>query len=297
MLEARRSEIPGLIIETELKRHYPFGHATAHLLGYLGKITEQQIKSNPQYQKLPSYFQVGQTGLEKLFDDILIGIPGEKIIEVDALGRELRLIKESPPIKGEDLYLTIDALLQESAYRAFENYSGAFVAIKPDTGEVLALVSSPSFDPNKFVEGVPPQYWNELTNNPKNPLLNRATQGLYAPGSTFKIITALAGLEEGVITPDRVLVNCTGGVTLGKWTFGCWRKEGHGAVNLRRALIESCDVYFYELGKILGIKRIYKYATLLGLGSVTGFSADEKSGLVPDEEWKKKCKEDFLVFR
>ncbi|GAQ94318.1 penicillin-binding protein 2 [Thermodesulfovibrio aggregans] len=290
MLEARRSEIPGLIIETELKRHYPFGHATAHLLGYLGKITEQQIKSNPQYQKLPSYFQVGQTGLEKLFDDILIGIPGEKIIEVDALGRELRLIKESPPIKGEDLYLTIDALLQESAYRAFENYSGAFVAIKPDTGEVLALVSSPSFDPNKFVEGVPPQYWNELTNNPKNPLLNRATQGLYAPGSTFKIITALAGLEEGVITPDRVLVNCTGGVTLGKWTFGCWRKEGHGAVNLRRALIESCDVYFYELGKILGIKRIYKYATLLGLGSVTGFSADEKSGLVPDEEWKKSVK-------
>jgi len=290
MLEARRSELPGLIIETEIKRHYPFGPATAHLLGYLGKITEEQIKNNPQYQSLPSYFMVGQTGLEKIFDDELRGIPGEKIIEVDALGRELRLIKESPPIKGEDIYLTIDALLQESAYKAFENHAGAFVAIKPDTGEILALLSFPSFDPNVFVEGITGQHWNELINNPQNPLLNRAIQGLYAPGSTFKIITALAGLEEGVITPDKVLVNCTGGISFGQWTFGCWKKEGHGPVNLRRALVESCDVYFYELGRILGIKKIHKYATLLGLGSPTGFNSDEKSGLVPDEEWKKNVK-------
>ncbi|WP_353683419.1 penicillin-binding protein 2 [Thermodesulfovibrio sp. 3907-1M] len=290
MLEARRSEIPGLIIQTELKRHYPFGPATAHLLGYLGKITEQQIKNNPQYQSLPSYFLVGQTGLEKLFDERLMGIPGEKIVEVDALGRELRLIKESPPVKGEDIYLTIDALLQEAAYKSFDTLTGAFVAIKPDTGELLALLSSPSFDPNKFVEGVTEAYWNELISNPKNPLLNRAVQGLYAPGSTFKIITALAGLEEGVITPDKVLVNCNGGISVGQWTFGCWKKEGHGPVNLRKALVESCDVYFYELGRILGIKKIHKYATLLGLGSSTGFNSDEKSGLVPDDEWKKKVK-------
>ncbi|GAB5045635.1 penicillin-binding protein 2 [Thermodesulfovibrio sp. TK110] len=290
MLETRRSEIPGLIIETEIKRHYPFGPATAHLIGYLGKITDQQIKNNPQYKTLPSYFLVGQTGLEKLFDERLMGIPGEKIVEVDALGRELRLIKESPPVKGEDIYLTIDALLQDAAYKSFETLTGAFVAIKPDTGEILALLSSPSFDPNKFVEGVTEQYWNELINNQKNPLLNRAIQGLYAPGSTFKIITALAGLEEGVITPDKILVNCTGGISLGQWTFGCWKKEGHGPVNLRRALVESCDVYFYEVGRILGIKKIHKYATLLGLGTATGFSSDEKSGLVPDDEWKKNVK-------
>lgn len=290
MLEARRSELPGLIIETEIKRHYPFGLATAHLLGYLGKITEEQIKNNPQYKNLPSYFMVGQTGLEKIFDDKLRGIPGEKIVEVDALGRELRLIKESPPVKGEDIYLTIDMLLQEAAFHAFEGKEGAFVALKPDTGEILALFSSPSFDPNMFVEGVKGDYWKELINNPKNPLLNRTIQGVYAPGSTFKIITALAGLEEGVITPDKVLVNCTGGISFGKWTFGCWKKGGHGPVNLKRALVESCDVYFYELGRILGIKKIHKYATLLGLGSPTGFNSDEKSGLVPDEEWKRNVK-------
>ncbi len=276
MLEVRRSELPGLIIEPEIKRHYPFGAATAHLLGYLGKITEEQIKNNPEYQNLPSYFMVGQTGLEKLFDNSLRGIQGEKIIEVDALGRELRLIKEIQPVKGEDIYLTIDALLQESAHKAFsggssaqtnnlEGITGAFVALKPDTGEILALLSSPSFDPNIFI-------------------------GLYAPGSTFKIITAIAGLEEGIVSPDKILVNCTGGISFSQWTFGCWQKEGHGPVNLRRALVESCDVYFYELGKILGIKKIYKYATLLGLGNSTGFSDDEKPGLVPDEEWKKNVK-------
>ncbi|MCS7163388.1 MAG: penicillin-binding protein 2 [Thermodesulfovibrio sp.] len=290
MLEARRSEIPGLIIETEIKRHYPFGPATAHLIGYLGKITEQQIRNNPQYKNLPSYFLVGQTGLEKTFDTKLFGVPGEKIIEVDALGRELRLIKESPPTKGEDIYLTIDVLLQESAYKAFEGYSGAFVALKPDTGEILALLSSPSFDPNIFVEGISENYWNELLNNSRTPLLNRAIQGLYAPGSTFKIITAIAALEEGLITPEKNLVNCTGGINFGKWSFGCWKKEGHGPVNLTRALIESCDVYFYELGRILGIGKIYKYATLLGLGNPTGFSSEEKPGLVPNEEWKKSIK-------
>ncbi len=290
MLEARRSEIPGLIIEIEMKRHYPFSSATAHLLGYLGKITDQQIKNNPKYQNLPSYFLVGQTGLEKIFDDKLIGISGEKIIEVDALGRELRLIKESPPVKGEDIYLTIDAFLQESAYKAFNSHAGAFVALKADTGEILSLLSFPSFDSNMFVEGVSENYWNELVNNPQNPLLNRTIQGLYAPGSTFKIITALAGLEEGLVTPDRTLVNCAGGINFGQWSFGCWKKEGHGSVNLIRALVESCDVYFYELGRILGIGKIYKYATLLGLGNPTGFISEEKSGLIPNEEWKKNVK-------
>lgn len=287
MLESRKSDLPGLLIDIEMKRHYPLGYATAHLIGYLGKITEEQLKTNKAYKNLPSYFMVGQTGLEKLFDDKLRGTPGEKIIEVDALGRELRLIKETPPSKGEDVYLTIDAFLQEAAFKAFGEYSGAFVAIKPETGEVLALVNSPSFDPNMFVEGVSEKYWKELNSNPKNPLLNRAINGLYAPGSTFKVIPALAGLEEKFVTPEKILTTCSGGISFGKWTFGCWKKEGHGPVDLKRALIESCDVYFYELGRLIGIKRIHQYSTLLGLGSPTGFMSDEKSGLVPDEEWKK----------
>lgn len=288
LLEARKTDIPGLIIDIEMKRHYIYDKATSHIIGYLGKITESQIKNNPSLQDLPSYFKVGQTGLEYQYDDLLRGKPGEKIVEIDAIGRELRLIKETPPIKGSDIYLTIDAFLQESAYKALENQNGAFVAIKPETGEILAMISTPSFDSNMFVEGVPAKYWAELINNPRNPLLNKATQGLYPPGSTFKIITALAGLEEGLISTDKILVNCRGGINLGKWTFGCWKKEGHGNVNLKKALTESCDVYFYELGKILGIERIANYAKKLGLGETTGFSLEEKAGLVPDEKWKVK---------
>lgn len=288
MLEARKTDIPGLIIDIEMKRHYIYDKATSHIIGYLGKITESQIKNNPSLQDLPSYFKVGQTGLEYQYDDLLRGKPGEKIVEIDALGRELRLIKETPPVKGSDIYLTIDAFLQESAYKALENQNGAFVAIKPDTGEILAMISTPSFDSNMFVEGVPTKYWAELINNPSNPLLNKATQGLYPPGSTFKIITALAGLEERLISPDKILVNCRGGINLGQWTFGCWKKEGHGNVNLKKALTESCDVYFYELGKMLGIEKMANYAKKLGLGEITGFSLEEKGGLVPDENWKVK---------
>lgn len=288
MLEARRTEIPGLIIDIDMKRHYIYDKATSHLLGYLGKVTEEQIKNNPLLKDLPPYFRVGQTGLEYKYDDLLRGKAGEKIVEVDALGRELRLIRETPPVKGEDIYLTIDAFLQEAAYKALENYNGAFVALKPQTGEILAMVSTPSFDSNMFVEGVPAKYWTQLVNDPRNPLLNKAIQGLYPPGSTFKIIIALAGLEENLISPEKNLVNCRGGISLGKWTFGCWRKDGHGNVNLKKALAESCDVYFYELGKILGIQKIANYSKRLGLGNPTGFSSEEKSGLVPDENWKLK---------
>lgn len=288
MLEARRTEIPGLIIDIDMKRHYIYDKSTSHLLGYLGKVTEEQIKNNPSLKDLPPYFRIGQTGLEYKYDDLLRGKAGEKIVEVDALGRELRLIREFPPVKGEDIYLTIDAFLQEAAYKALENQNGAFVALNPETGAILAMVSTPSFDPNMFVERVPTKYWAELINNPQNPLLNKAIQGLYPPGSTFKIITALAALEEGLISADKMLVNCRGGINLGKWTFGCWKKEGHGYVDLKRALSESCDVYFYEVGKILGIERISNYAKKLGLGEITGFILEEKSGLIPDENWKIK---------
>lgn len=286
MLEANRTEIPGLTIEIEMKRHYTYEKATSHLIGYLGQITEEQIKINSSLRDLPPYFRIGQIGLEYRYDDELRGRAGEKVVEVDALGRELRLIKETPPVKGKDIYLTIDAFLQEAAYKALENYNGAFIAVNPNTGEILAMVSTPSFDPNLFVDGVPSKYWSQLVNDPRHPLLNKVIQGVYPPGSTFKVVTALAGLEEGLILSDRILVNCKGSLSIGKWTFGCWRKEGHGQVNLKRAIIESCDVYFYELGKLVGIENIHKYATKLGLGNATGFSPEEKPGLVPNSDWK-----------
>lgn len=288
MLEARRAEIPGLIVEIDMKRHYIYDKSTSPLLGYIGKVSKEQIKNNLSLKNLPPYFKIGQTGLEYKYDDLLRGKAGEKIIEVDALGRELRLLREYPPVKGEDIHLTIDIFLQEAAYRALENRSGAFVALEAKTGAILAMVSTPSFDPNMFVERVSAKYWADLINNPHSPLLNRAIQGLYPPGSTFKIVTALAALEEGLITADKMLVNCRGGINLGKWTFGCWKKEGHGYVDLKRALSESCDVYFYEVGKMLGIEKISKYAKKLGLGEPTGFILEEKSGLVPDEIWKIK---------
>jgi penicillin-binding protein 2 len=225
-----------------------------------------------------------------LFDKTLRGIPGEKVIEVDSLGREIRLLKEKNPIKGEDTRLTLDINLQKEAEEAFAERAGALVAIKPDTGEVLGLVSKPSFDPNHFAKGVRYEEWTALTQDKNKPLLNRALQSQYPPGSTFKIIMAIAALEEGVITPETK-VECRGGITYGRWHFGCWRKKGHGVVSLHRALVESCDVYFYEVGKRLGIDKIYDYASSFGLGKETGFKlVNERRGLIPNTKWKEENK-------
>jgi penicillin-binding protein 2 len=216
----------------------------------------------------------------------LRGIPGERIIEIDALGREIKLLKENPPVKGEDLKLSIDINLQKAAEEAFAGRAGAVAALKPDTGEILGLVSRPSFDPNLFARGVNYSQWAALIQDKKTPMLNRALQSQYPPGSTFKIVTAIAALNEGVITPDTK-VTCTGGITYGKWQFGCWKKGGHGTISLHRAIVESCDVYFYEVGKRLGIDKIAEYARKLGLGSKTGLQlVKERSGLIPDTNWK-----------
>lgn len=288
-IEARRSDFPGLFVDVDVTRHYIYGETGAHLLGYLGKLDQKQY-NDPDFKGLPSDAFVGQWGIERLYDKLLRGIPGERIVEVDALGRELRLIAEKPPSKGEDLVLAMDINLQKAAEESFGGKTGALVAIKPDSGEILALVSKPSFDPNLFAKGVSQRQWEDFINNPKNPLLNRALQSQYPPGSTFKIVTALAGLEEGVIDKETK-VTCNGGLSYGRWHFGCWKKSGHGTLSLHRALVESCDVYFYEVGRRLGIDKIASYARELGLGNDSGIGlVKERRGVIPDTKWKQEKK-------
>lgn len=285
LIEARKSDFPGLTIEVDVSREYLYGSSGAHLVGYLGKLNQSQSR-HTEFKDLPPDAFIGQWGIEKLYDKHLRGIPGEKIIEIDALGKELRLLQEISPVKGEDLKLAIDINLQKEAEEAFGERTGALVAIKTDSGEILALVSKPSFDPNMFTNGINQKQWEGLVKNPGQPLLNRALQSQYPPGSTFKIITAIAGLETGVID-SNTQVTCNGGIAYGKWRFGCWQKHGHGTVSLHRALVESCDVYFYEVGRRLGIDQLASYARAFGLGTESGLPlVRERTGLIPDTKWK-----------
>lgn len=286
-IEARRSDFPGLTVDVDVSREYLFGNTGAHLIGYLGKPNELQYAS-PDFRDVPSNAFIGQWGVERLYDKGLRGTSGERVIEMDALGRELRLLREQPPARGEDVKLAMDINLQRQAEEAFGGRTGALVAFMADTGEIIALVSSPSFDPNLFAHGIKQKQWEELSQNRKYPLLNRTLQSQYPPGSTFKIITAIAALEEGAVDTGTK-VTCDGGIAYGRWRFGCWQKSGHGAVSLHRALVESCDVYFYELGKRLGIDKIATYARLFGLGRESGLQmVKERRGLVPDTKWKQE---------
>lgn len=290
-VEARRSDFPGLSIDVESSRQYPFGKIGSHVIGYLGKITPQQ-SSNKELRSLPPDALIGQWGAEAMFDATLRGVAGEKVIEVDALGRELRKLQESPAVKGSDIYLSIDINVQKAAEESFGDKAGAIVAVKPNSGEILALASLPSFDPNLFARGIPYEEWKSLIEDKKKPMLNRAIQSQYPPGSIFKIITAIAALEEKVID-EKEKIFCRGGINYGSWSFGCWRKGGHGFVDLHKALVESCDVYFYEIGRRLGIDKIYKYAVAFGFGKETGIDiipVKEKKGLIPNAEWKRERK-------
>ena len=289
VIEARRSDFPGLLIEVETSREYMYGSVGSHLIGYLGKLNPAQ-SNDPNFKDVPPEAFIGQWGVEKLYDKTLRGTAGQRIIEVDAVGREIRLLYETAPIKGSDLDLSIDIALQREAERAFEGRAGALVALKTDTGEVLGLVSSPSFDPNRFAKGVSYSDWKALMEDQKKPMLNRAIQSQYPPGSTFKILTAIAALEEGAIDTSTK-ADCRGGLNYGKWRFGCWKKTGHGVVSIHRALVESCDVFFYETGKRVGFDKIHDYAVKLGLGEETGITlGKERKGLIPNSDWKLETK-------
>ncbi len=284
-IEARRSDFPGLMIDTNIIRHYVYDKIGAHFIGYIGKPTSKQLKDLEQRYITPETF-LGKWGVESLLEERLRGIPGKEIIEVDALGRQLRVLDYQLPEKGKDLKLSLDIKLQKVAVESFGNRAGALLALDPRSGEVIASVSLPTFNPNDFIHGIDTKKWESLNKDIRHPFLNRVLQSVYPPGSVFKIVVAIAGLEEGIITPD-FKVYCNGLMHFGNRSYGCWKRSGHGFVSFQKAMIESCDIYFYEVGRRLGINKIEKYARLFGLGRETGLGiSGEQKGIIPDPEWK-----------
>jgi len=287
ILETHRYELPGVVIQVKPRRRYLQERLAPHVIGYLGEISPEQLTQSEYGLNRPGDL-IGQCGIEQVWEHNLHGRRGRRMVEIDASGRVLRVIKQVPPFPGKNLRLTLDARLQRAAQAALGQTAGAVVALDPNNGEILAMASNPTFNQNEFVKGISGERWRQLSNDPLHPLENRAISGQYPPGSTYKIVVAAAGLAEGVITPET-RITCTGGYPFGNRTFRCWKKGGHGSIRLHRALVESCDVYFYEVGRRLGIDRLAKYAKMFGLGERTGLGLfNEKPGLAPTSDWKKK---------
>lgn len=295
-IEEQRSRLPGVLVEQEPLRHYLDGARFGHLLGQMGEIPPEELKARRNEGYRPGDF-CGKLGLERAYDKFLRGTDGGQKVEVDARGRMRRVLSNADPIPGATIKLTIDTSLQKVAYDALAPWAakgkpGAAVALDPQTGAVLALVSVPSYDPNLFVRGISARDWKRLQSDPGLPQINRAISSAYAPGSTFKVITATAGLETGKITPhDHVY--CRGSISLGRWRKRCHRRGGHGSVDLNAAIARSCDVYFYRLGQRLGPERMAAFARRFGLGTRTGIDLlregdpqIERDGIVPDPAYK-----------
>lgn len=287
LLEFNRKSIPGLVVDVRFRRAYNYGDIASHLIGYLGEIDESNLKQKKGYSyRLGSL--VGKCGVEYQWEDVLRGIDGGQQVEVDALGREVRPLKNIEPFPGNNVFLTIDLDIQKVAEEAFEGKNGVLIAMDPRTGYILAMLSKPSFNPNFFAQNLSAEEWKSLLEDPNNPLQNKAIQGIFPPGSVFKIITAIAGLESGIITP-KTQFSCSGRFVYGNRDFKCWKDEGHGNISLHRALVESCDIYFYQVGLKVGVDRIAHYANMFGLGKKTGVMLPfEKAGVVPSSSWKKK---------
>ena len=279
-------ELPDVVVQQVPTRRYPEALA-AHLFGYVGEVSDKDVVDG---DSLKSGDVVGQTGIEKVYNALLMGEDGAKRVIVNSVGREIRTLEEEPPSDGQRLQLTIDYDVQKAVQDGFtaSGFNGAAVVLEPNSGEVLAFASVPGYDPNAFAAGIDRATWNALTTDELRPLQDRAIQGRYSPGSTFKMAVALAALEEGIITPD-FRVSCPGHATFYGHPFACWQKKGHGSVNLRTAIEQSCDVYFYTVGNMLGIDKINKWATALGIGVKSGIDLpNELQGLVPSTEWKRE---------
>ncbi|HEX3034995.1 MAG TPA: penicillin-binding protein 2, partial [Thermodesulfobacteriota bacterium] len=290
-IEARKSRLQAVLIEINHVRKYPHGTLGSGFLGYLGMANEAELKL---YPKLHNNDVVGKSGVEKNWETFLRGEDGFVQRVTDAVGREVKNslfhkdLQSLESVPGADIVLSIDLDLQKAAEDALGEMKGAAIAINVKTGEVLALASHPNFDPSDFARGIQAKKWKELLEDPTFPLINRATQGLYAPGSVFKIVTAAAGLKEGVIDTNTRFY-CPGSYTLGRKTFKCWKKGGHGTVNLHRAIVQSCDVYFYNVAERLGIDRFAFHIKSFGFGSPTGIDLSERAGIAPSREWKLKA--------
>ncbi|MBT3787157.1 MAG: penicillin-binding protein 2 [Alphaproteobacteria bacterium] len=277
-------DLPGIQPDVGESRSYPLGGAFAHLVGYVGVVSEKELTGEPLLE-LPG-FRIGKSGVERARESVLRGTAGNSQIEVNALGRVIKQLNRIDGDPGEDVVLTIDAELQMMVMDRLGEESGSVVVMDVHTGDIISMVSTPGFDPNSFNLGIDHNEWKELLGDPRKPLINKPLRGQYPPGSTFKMIVALAALEAGVITEDFQTF-CTGKVKLGNHTFHCWKKQGHGLQNLVSAIEHSCDVYFYEIARKTGINRIAAMAERFGLGEPTGIGVGgERSGLVPTKEWK-----------
>jgi len=286
-LETSRVHLPGLFVDVRPRRAYHYGSLASHLIGYLGEVDENELRQ-PTGSPYRMGAMIGKYGVEHQWETYLRGADGGRQIEVDALGREIKHLRSVEPFPGNNLTLTIDFELQKVAEEAFQEKSGALIAMDPKSGRILAMVSKPSFNPDIFARNISSEEWKSLMENPFSPLQNKGIQGQYPPGSVFKIITAIAGLETGAITPNTQMT-CRGIYPYGNRDFRCWRAEGHGTISLHRAIVESCDIYFYQVGLKVGVDAIAHYAQEFGLGSPTGIALPhEKSGIVPSTSWKKR---------
>lgn len=286
-IESHRFEFPGLDILRQPRRFYREGQLAAHLLGYVGEISERELVTQ-EFRYCKPGDLIGKAGVERVYNQILTGIDGQKKVIVDSRGREVAVLDTVEPIPGNDLRLTIDLDIQRAAENGFADRAGAAVALDPRTGEVLSLVSRPAFDPNSFSSRISKKEWDDLINDPRKPMQNRAIQSRFPPGSVFKIIMTIAGLQEGILTPSYTDF-CSGSTVMYGRPFSCHKKSGHGRVDLHRAIVNSCNVFFYHLGQKMGIDKIALYAKSMGLGEKTGVDLPgEDSGLVPSPEWKKR---------
>lgn len=294
-----KHRMPGVDIVARLIRHYPFGENLAHALGYIGPISEKDLTQiNPANYR--GTYNIGKIGIEKFYEDVLHGTTGYQHVETDAKGRTIRILNRIPPVSGSDLYLSLDNRLQSAAIEALKDLKGAIVAIDPNNGEILALVSNPAFDPNLFTQGIDVQTYAALQNSPDRPLFNRAIRGQYPPGSTVKPMVALQGLELGTVTPqfqifDPGWYKLNGvGRMYRDWIYFA-RRHGHGTVDMEKAIAQSCDTYFFTLAHKLGVKNLHNIFTRFGLGKITNIdTTGEAAGLAPNAEWKKRVyKEDW----
>lgn len=286
-----RHRFPGVDVEGRLIRHYPHGELFSHVLGYVGRINQSEMLSiNPQNYRGTE--QIGKTGVEKEYETLLLGRVGHRQVETNVQGRQVRELSRVPPQSGRDLYLHLDINLQQTAADALGDENGAVVAMDPRNGGVLAMVSKPDFDPNKFVTGISTKDYSALRDNPEQPLYDRALRGNYPPGSVIKPFVALAGLEQGIVT-EHSETFCPGWYSLPGHShrYRCWKEHGHGHMNMQEAVAQSCDVYFYELAHKLGIDRMHQFLDLFGYGRRTGIDLPgESAGLSPSSEWKRNTR-------
>jgi penicillin-binding protein 2 len=282
-IEEWKIELPGVVVEVEPQRVYPTNSFAAHLLGYVREVSEEQTRQG-RYRRGD---MVGQTGLERVLDEYLRGRDGGERIEVDALGRPVQVIQREEARPGGQVITTIDRRVQEAAERAMTGRAGAIVVMDPRTGDLLALTSSPAYDLERFTGNLDREAWAAVMRDPSYPLLNRALQSQYAPGSVFKMVVAAAGLQERTLSPTDGTY-CNGEFTLGKWRFGDWLKGGHGHVDMRSSIVHSCNIFFYQAGLKVGPDAIARYARAFGLGAPSGIDlSGERPGLVPSPDWKR----------